>query len=224
MSAARPQARYIPALAYRWLTPLYDPIVALTTREHAFKAALVAQAALHPGQRVLDLACGTATLTIAAKRSQPLADIVGLDGDPEILERARRKASEAGVDLSFDRALSHQMPYANTSFDVVLSSLFFHHLNREGKLATLREARRVLGPGGVLHIADWGQAANPLMRLLFYVVQFLDGFETTADNVAGRLPQFMRDCGYVDVAETRRFATPLGTISLYRAFVPTHDH
>lgn len=78
-------------------------------------------------------------------------------------------------------------------------------------------------PGGVLHVADWGQAANPLMRVLFYLVQLLDGFKTTADNVAGRLPQFMRECGFVDVAETRRFATPLGTISLYRAFVPTDD-
>lgn len=215
--------RYIPALAYRWLTPLYDPIVALTTRERTFKAALVAQAALRPGQHALDLACGTATLTIAAKRAQPQAEIVGLDGDPEILERARRKAAEAGVELRFDRALSHQLPYPDATYDLVLSSLFFHHLDRDAKLATLREARRVLRPGATLHVADWGQAANPLMRMLFYLVQLLDGFETTADNVAGRLPQFMRDCGFVDVAETRRFATPLGTISLYRAAVPAND-
>ena len=215
--------RYIPALAYRWLTPLYDPVVALTTRERTFKAALLAQAALQPGQRVLDLACGTATLTIAAKRSQPQAELVGLDGDPEILERARRKATEAGVELRFDQALSNQMPYPDAAYDVVVSSLFFHHLDRDTKLATLREVRRVLRPGAVLHVADWGQAANPLMRVLFYLVQLLDGFETTADNVAGRLPQFMRDCGFVDVAETRRFATPLGSISLYRAFVPAND-
>ena len=212
--------RYIPALAYRWLTPLYDPVVALTTRERTFKAALLAQAALRPGQRVLDLACGTATLTIAAKQSQPQAEIVGLDGDPEILGRARRKATEAGVDLRFDQALSNQMPYPDATYDVVVSSLFFHHLDRDTKLATLREVRRVLQPSAVLHVADWGQAANPLMRVLFCLVQLLDGFETTADNVDGRLPQFMRDCGFVDVAETRRFATPLGSISLYRAFVP----
>jgi ubiquinone/menaquinone biosynthesis C-methylase UbiE len=216
--------RYIPALAYRWLTPLYDPVVALTTRERTFKAALVAQAALEAGQHVLDLACGTATLTLAAKQSQPQAEIVGLDGDPEILQRARGKAAKAGMDLRFDQALSHHMPYPDAAFDVVMSSLFFHHLDREAKLATLREVRRVLRPGAVLHVADWGKAANPLMRVLFYIVQLLDGFETTADNVEGRLPQFMRECGFVDVAETRRFATPLGTISLYRAFVPTHDH
>lgn len=209
--------RYIPALGYKALTFLYDPVVRLTTREATFKAALVQQANLQGGQRVLDLACGTATLTIAAKRAQPSANITGLDGDPGILGRARVKAREAGVELAFDQALSTRMPYSDASIDVVLSSLFFHHLDRDAKLATLREARRVLKPGGVLHIADWGRAGNPLMRALFVLVQLLDGFETTADNVAGRLPEFMRQAGFSDVSETQRFATPLGTISLYRA-------
>ena len=62
---------YIPALGYRWLTGLYDPVVRLTTRESTFKPALIEQAQLQAGERVLDLACGTATLTLAAKRAQP---------------------------------------------------------------------------------------------------------------------------------------------------------
>jgi hypothetical protein len=66
---------YIPALGYHWLTGLYDPVVRLTTRESVFKPALVAQAALRAGDRVLDLACGTATLTLAAKRAQPAAEL-----------------------------------------------------------------------------------------------------------------------------------------------------
>lgn len=212
--------RYIPALAYRWLTPLYDPVVRWTTRERAFKAALIEQADLQPGDRVLDLACGTATLTIAAKQARPAADIVGLDGDEEILERARAKAQTAGVTLRFDHSLSTEMPYPDGSFGVVLSSLFFHHLTREAKLATFREAWRVLKPGGELHVADWGKAANPLMRALFLIVQLLDGFKTTTDNVSGLLPAFMAEAGFINVAETRRFATPLGTISLYAAHKP----
>lgn len=212
--------RYIPALAYRWLTPLYDPVVRFSTRESAFKKALIEQAALLPGQRVLDLACGTATLTIAAKQGTPDADITGVDGDPDILERARDKARRAGAELRFDQALSHQMPYPDASFDAVLSSLFFHHLDRQSKLATLREVHRVLKPGGRLHIADWGKAANPLMRALFFFVQLLDGFATTQDSVAGLLPAFMAECDFIDVSETRRFATPLGTISLCAARKP----
>ena len=211
------QQSYIPALAYRSLTGLYDPLVRITTRERRFKAALLQQARLRAGQQVLDLACGTATLTIAAKRMQPRADITGVDGDPDILARARIKAAKAGAELKFDESLSQHLPYADSSFDVVLSSLFFHHLDRENKLATLSEVWRVLKPGAELHIADWGKAANPLMRVLFLIVQMLDGFATTTDNVAGRLPEFLRASGFKEVEETQRFSTVLGTLALYRA-------
>jgi len=217
MTDTRPQERYIPALAYRWLTPLYDPVVRWTTRESAFKPALLQQAELRPGDRVLDLACGTATLTIAAKQMYPSAMIVGLDGDAESLEKARAKARAAGVPLHFEQALAQKIPFPDETLDVVLSSLFFHHLTRDSKVAALQEALRVLKPGGELHVADWGRAANPLMRVLFLLVQLLDGFATTADNVAGRLPDLMREAGFADVSERRRFATPLGTISLYAA-------
>ena len=211
------QQSYIPALAYRSLTGLYDPLVRITTRERRFKAALLQQARLRAGQQVLDLACGTATLTIAAKRMQPRADITGVDGDPDILARARIKAAKAETELKFDESLSQHLPYADSSFDVVLSSLFFHHLDRENKLATLSEVWRVLKPGAELHIADWGKAANPLMRVLFLIVQMLDGFATTTDNVAGRLPEFLRASGFKEVEETQRFSTVLGTLALYRA-------
>lgn len=211
------QQSYIPALAYRSLTGLYDPLVRITTRERRFKAALLQQARLRAGQQVLDLACGTATLTIAAKRMQPLADISGVDGDPDILARARVKAAKAKAELKFDESLSQHLPYADSSFDVVLSSLFFHHIDRENKLATLSEVRRVLKPGAELHIADWGKAANPLMRVVFVIVQMLDGFAPTTDNVAGRLPEFLRASGFKEVEETQRFSTVLGTLALYRA-------
>jgi ubiquinone/menaquinone biosynthesis C-methylase UbiE len=211
------QQSYIPALAYRSLTGLYDPLVRITTRERRFKAVLLQQARLRAGQQVLDLACGTATLTIAAKRMQPRADITGVDGDPDILARARVKAAKAEAELKFDESLSQHLAYADSSFDVVLSSLFFHHLDRENKLATLSEVWRVLKPGAELHIADWGKAANPLMRVLFLIVQMLDGFATTTDNVAGRLPEFLRASGFKEVEETQRFSTVLGTLALYRA-------
>jgi ubiquinone/menaquinone biosynthesis C-methylase UbiE len=214
------QDRYIPALGYRWLTGLYDPVVALTTREATFKPALLDQAELRPGQRVLDLACGTATLSIAAKQRVPSIELTGLDGDPDILRVARDKAQRAGMKLQFDEGLSHALPYADGSFDVVLCSLFFHHLDRAAKLATLREVLRVLKPGGMLHVADWGRAQDPLMRLAFYGIQLLDGFRTTRDNVHGLLPQFMMDSGFSGVRETRRFRTLFGTLSLYSADRP----
>lgn len=213
--------RYVPALAYRWLTPFYDPVISWTTRETAFKTALLDQVALQPSQRLLDLACGTATLTVAAKTRWGNSDIQGVDGDPQILGLARRKVASAGVDVALKHAMSSTLPYANGTLDAVMSSLFFHHLTRAAKIESFLEIRRVLKPGGWLHIADWGRAGNPLMRGLFLVVQLLDGFETTTDNVRGLIPSFLAQAGFVDVAERRRFATPLGTISLYAARSPT---
>lgn len=212
--------RYVPALGFRALTPLYDAVVRLTTRERTFKQALLDQAGLAPGQDVLDLACGTGTLTIWASQRVPGLRLTGLDGDAEVLARARGKAQVAGLDIVFDEGLSTTLPYSNARFDRVLSSLFFHHLDRDGKQRTLAEACRVLKPGGELHVADWGRAANPLMRAAYFAIQLLDGFDNTADNVNGLLPEFMRAAGFADVTETRRFSTMWGTLSLYRAVKP----
>lgn len=210
--------KYIPALSYDWLTRFYDPVVALTTRENAFKAALVEQAGIAAGHRVLDLGCGTATLSILLKRKQPSSRIVGLDGDAKILEIARAKAQEAGVEIQFDEGMSFDLPYEDESFDRVTSSLFFHHLTRENKLKTLREVSRVLKPKGEFHVADWGLADGWLMRGASYLIQLLDGFETTADNFNGLLPKLIADAGFTSVEETNHFNTVFGTIRLHRCF------
>ena len=54
------------------------------------------------------------------------------------------------------------------------------------------------------------------MRAAFVIVQLIDGFATTTDNVQGRLPDFMREAGFADARESQRLRTPLGTIALYR--------
>ncbi len=59
--------RYIPALGFRWLTPLYDPILKWVMREDKFKRVLTARANIKPDMKVLDLGCGTGTLTILLK-------------------------------------------------------------------------------------------------------------------------------------------------------------
>ncbi|HET8592410.1 MAG TPA: class I SAM-dependent methyltransferase, partial [Solirubrobacterales bacterium] len=141
---------YLPALRFPALTRVYDPLVRLTTREGHFKRLLIEQAAPMPGQRVLDLGCGTGTLAIELKRTEPGAEVAGLDADPEMLERARAKAEDAGVELGLDEGYSTELPYRERSFDLVLSTLFFHHLDPEPKRGTIVEIARVLRPGGEL--------------------------------------------------------------------------
>jgi ubiquinone/menaquinone biosynthesis C-methylase UbiE len=209
--------RFVPALGFERLTSLYDPVVKATTRERAFKRRLLDQAAIQPGDRVLDLGCGTGTLAIAAKRREPTAKVAGLDGDREMLRRARTKAADARVDLDPNEGLADRLPYPDSSFDKVLSTLLFHHLASDVKRAAAGEIARVLRRGGELHLADWGRAPDPLARALFVVVQLFDGFEQTGDNVAGRLPSILEAGGLSSVRERGRLRAAFGSLSLYSA-------
>lgn len=206
--------RYVPALGFKILTRLYDPIVALTTREYEVKRRLVEQAALRGGHRVLDLACGTGTLAIMMKRHVHDASIEGVDGDAAILQRARRKARSAGVEVALSVGLSTALPFESNAFDRVLSSLFLHHLTSADKARTLREVFRVLRPGGEFHVADWGKPAGRLQRAGFLIVRALDGLECTRDNVEGRLPALFTREGFDDVQLRDEVSTMLGTMAL----------
>lgn len=208
--------KYTPALSYDFLTPLYDPLIALTNWEKTFKSELRRQANVLPGERVLDLACGTATLTVAVKQDQPDAEVHGLDGDARILSKARQKSDAAGAQINFIRGFSTAMPYPDEFFDCVVTSLFFHHLTGENKKKTLLEILRVLKPNGRLHIADWGKPANFLMKLAQQPVMWLDG-ATTRDSFQGKLPMFARESGFADVTETAKFNTIGGTVRLHKA-------
>ena len=129
--------KYVYALRFGWLTGLYDPLMRWTLREARFKRDLLRNARIAAGDRVLDLGCGTATLTLMAKLTQPRATLFGLDGDPRILEIARDKARRLGVEVPLHQGFSTEMPFPNGFFDRVLSSLFFHHLTQESKQRTL---------------------------------------------------------------------------------------
>lgn len=211
---------YIPALRYESLTRFYDPVLRATLKEDRFKRLLVEQAALRPGQRVLDVGCGTATLTILLKQACAEAEVTGLDGDAKVLDLARTKAKAAGLDIALAQGLAWEAPFPPASFDRIVSSLVFHHLTTEEKRRTLTRVRELLKRGGEVHIADWGKAQSPVMRVAFLAIQLLDGFATTTDNVRGFLPTFMAEAGFRAVEETHREMTVFGTLSLYRGVAP----
>lgn len=150
--------------------------------------------------------------------------VVGLDGDPEILERARAKAASAELDVRLDHGLSTELPYEDESYDLVLSTLFFHHLTGSAKRRSVEEIARVLRPGGELHVADWGWPSDPLMSLLFTSVRLFDGLEQTRANVRGELPAIFERGGLEAVMEVDRLRTAFGTLSLYRARRPASDN
>ena len=208
---------YIPALRFRSLTPYFDRVVSWTLREDHFRGLLLDQAQIEPGMRVVDVGCGTGTLALLLKERCPQAEVIGIDVDPDALSIAREKARKAGVEIELRESRAWEAKFDPASVDRVLSSLVFHHLRTEEKRRTLECSRRWLKANGEVHIADWGRAANGLMRVAFLSVQLLDGFETTAENVQQGLVPAMREAGFSTARETHREMTPLGTLSLYRA-------
>ena len=119
------------------------------------------------------------------------------------------------VDIVADAAT---LPFEDNSIDKVYSSLVFHQLDMITKLKCLLEINRILKPNGELIIGDWGKAKTKWMRLFFYLVQLLDGFKTTTDNVNGLMIKYITDAGFKNVEEISYINTSIGTYSYYKAY------
>lgn len=141
---------------------LYDAVVRVISfgRDRAIRRWTVAQAAIRPGESVLDVGCGTGDLTLAARAQTGAAgSVVGLDASPEMIAVARRKAARKRADVDFRVGLIEATGFPDRTFDVVLSSLMLHHLPGDLKRRGLEECRRVLKPGGRLVVVDFAQPA-----------------------------------------------------------------
>jgi ubiquinone/menaquinone biosynthesis C-methylase UbiE len=125
-------------------------------------------ASIQPGERVLDVGCGTGTLAIAvAHRVARAGRVTGVDPSTQQLAWARSKAARRNVPVDFQIGVIEQLPFPDQTYDVVLSTLMMHHLPAPLKRQGLAEIARVLKPGGRLIIADFkpkkerrGQAAR----------------------------------------------------------------
>ena len=219
--APRDDTGFIPALRFHRLTPLFDLVAAVAVRDRAFKRRVLARAELASGQDVLDVGCGTGTLAVAAARAAPDLRVTGLDADASILARARGRAASAGLEIGFDEGMSTELPYANASFDLVLSTLFFHHLGDGAKRRTAAELVRVLRPGGRLVVGDLGRPQDPFMRIAVLVtVQLVDGVAPTALNVRGGLSDVFAGAGLQAVRVRDRMRTPTGSYEVITATRP----
>ena len=162
--------------------------------------------------RVLDLGCGTGTLTIMAQEAHPGASFTGIDGDARVLTVAVNKAPRSGITWAL--GLASNLPFPDAYFDRVLTSLVMHHLDRDDKLRAFGEARRVLIGEGQLNVLDFTAPWSAITGLQATAMRRL---ERTDDNFAGRLPGFMAQAGFDPVEEVERFATVFGPVAIWRA-------
>ena len=199
-------------------TRFYDPVVALT-RERLWRSLAVMYVAPRPGDVIVDVGCGTGSLSVLLGRVEPGAQIIGLDPDREVLALARDKADAAGVTVDWRVSMGDALVDAvgSESVDTVVSSLVLHQCPLSMKRAILAAMHKVLRPGGKVVIADFGLQRTPLMRLAFRIVQLADGKEDTQPNADGVLPELLSECGFGDVREAEVVPTVSGSISVYVA-------
>jgi ubiquinone/menaquinone biosynthesis C-methylase UbiE len=161
---------------------LYDAFVDLffLGRRRAAYQALVAAAGVRPGQRVLDVGCGTGYWArLLAEAVGPDGLVVGIDPSPEMVAYAARKAPPGGT-CRFQVGTAEALDFPSDHFDVVVNSLMMHHLPEDLRVPALREMRRVLRPDGTLLVAE---AQVPRHGLGWRLLARLHSFDRMAHMV-----------------------------------------
>jgi FkbM family methyltransferase len=148
---------YLPAAGKHWLLPFYDPFVALFSRERQWRGAIVDALELVPDDLVVDVGCGTGSLAIMAQARVPRARVIGIDPDPNALERARRKAAHKGAGVEFRQGFGDETAriLGDQRATKLVSSFALHHMARDVQLATLASMLEALAPGGAIRLADF---------------------------------------------------------------------
>ncbi len=202
-----------------------------------YASRLMELAKPQPGERILDVACGTG---IAARLAVPIAGtggrVVGVDVNPFMLEVARKTAIEEGLTIEWHEGRAEILPFPDGSFDLVLCQfglMFF-----ADRQAAVNEMRRVLTEGGRVAIGVWqGLDRHPFYRKLDEVIQSRLGMSGIGDifglGDADQLRELMTNGGFhhveiEPVSLTARFPQPeaflAGEIDVDTAAIPSMQH
>lgn len=162
---------------------------------------------LEPGMRLLDVGCGPGTITVGLARRVAPGRVVGIDAAAEVLEEARAHAAGVGVDnVEFHEASIYDLPFRDGGFDVVYAHQFHQHL--ADPVASLREIRRVLSPGGLVAVRDADFATmtayppDPLLDRWLEVYEAVHRANGGEPDAGRRLLSWALEAGFVDAVAT----------------------
>jgi ubiquinone/menaquinone biosynthesis C-methylase UbiE len=146
---------------------------------------LVAVAALQPGERVLDVACGTGVLTrLAAPAVGPTGQVTGLDINAAMLAVARSLPPPSGASIRWVEGNAVAVDFPNASFDVIVCQQGLQFF--PDKLSALREMHRVLVPGGRVVLSVW-KSAGPYNVAVAEALEHHVGVEASTKFRASRV-------------------------------------
>jgi ubiquinone/menaquinone biosynthesis C-methylase UbiE len=136
-------------------------------RGRRWRTDLARRLNLRPGDRALDVACGTGRLAFElAGYVGPHGSVDGVDAAPEMVDRAAATNNRLRLPVKFQIALAQRLPFPNDTFNAVTCTLALHHIAHDGRRQAIDEIRRVLRPGGRLLIADVQTPTSGLARYL----------------------------------------------------------
>ncbi|MEK7557530.1 MAG: class I SAM-dependent methyltransferase [Patescibacteria group bacterium] len=188
----RPTYNYIPPIKWHWQTPWYDFFCAASGLGKRFREKVLQAVAIHDGQIIADVGCGTGVFVEIAKRRYPSAHFIGIDPDRKALAIAEQALKRAGLAVELKQAFAESLPLASGSVDICFSTLAFHHMPNEIKQKAAQEIYRVLKPDGVVVIADFGESKSFFLRkmLFFEKMEYLEG------NLNGLVPLYLEEAGF----------------------------
>jgi ubiquinone/menaquinone biosynthesis C-methylase UbiE len=197
------------ASVYDWLSPLM-------TFGHEKKMGQIALKLLDlkGHEKIIDIGCGTGTLTVEAGKKLSAdkgGHIIGIDAAAKMIALARKKVS-AMPQVRFDVSAAERLGYKDESFDLALSTFFFHHIDAELKLAALNEMWRVLKKGGKAVIVDVDTPTTLFGKICAWSGYILFHQEEIRENIEGKLREIMRQSQF---GEFQFISSHLGYVSIF---------